>query len=518
MSDWFCNAIDFVDIDNAKIISRLADVFLVSHALMPLYLAVAIVSTKRKHEYVKQQQNSNPSFYSNDKESRGSHDVRQLLLCTWPKDEDLENRFHHLFQLNSSIVSCKDSTNKALSHTVEEAIEELVSTALSFVERVPPKNAVSMARSQTNPLNFSKSPRKSNVGEWSHLQLFDYEPPTWSTANTTPTQHGLFRKHATSSKKWLSSTMVTKFSDHVDSSYLSYFSTTRKQQYCKCARVAVGVPTTSTDSQLLFKYNLLPIIFLIVLVPVIGLLWSFYHAFIMATIPYQLNDFKAELDFRSRTSAFDTTTAWSYRETANVPMLTATTPRGEAFSSVNLKATFSECCKTRRFPNNIARTCIGTTNETCRFRKECVDTTVTKERPMKNIHLMMEIVTPEVNHSTDHGMVITKTKFTGDVQSVVNNDYLNASLAVINVFVQQDKPWQPVTLVRHNLTNFPRLLAQRMRCLTNAWNHFLFLVRSFSSSLVARVVPQQPSSSSSTTQHQQHIRNIKLSVYHFIEN
>lgn len=81
VSTWFCTAFDSDDELGA---SRLADVCLVSHPLMPIYLAVALLTVKKQ------------SYQFND----GSDQT----IFRWNIEEDLSTQFEELFHFDSTLL------------------------------------------------------------------------------------------------------------------------------------------------------------------------------------------------------------------------------------------------------------------------------------------------------------------------------------------------------------------------------------------------------------------------------
>jgi hypothetical protein len=124
VSTWFCTS-SGASIRGCHheviIASRLADVCIVSHPLMPIYLAVAILSVRRKN---RQQRQLDHCTIENNLENDEIFD--------WNKKDDLALQFSNLFQF-SSIVPNDSNINSISPSLLFDAIEEVIATALSYL-------------------------------------------------------------------------------------------------------------------------------------------------------------------------------------------------------------------------------------------------------------------------------------------------------------------------------------------------------------------------------------------------
>jgi hypothetical protein len=107
VATWFCTT----TFDNTGA-SRLADVFLVSHPLMPVYVAVAMLTVRKRRRR---------------RQKTDDDDV----LC-FNQQDDLATQLNNLFQL-SSLVGTSSSEQPATCSVLSEVMEEVITTAISYM-------------------------------------------------------------------------------------------------------------------------------------------------------------------------------------------------------------------------------------------------------------------------------------------------------------------------------------------------------------------------------------------------
>lgn len=144
---WFAS-----DVGDLAVGSRLVDVFLVSHPLMPIYCVVALLVSQR----------------------------RRLLRC----DASLKSIYANLQSLNL-MASLTMSDNQTTCDTAMKQTEEIIALALQFIKRMPPQLLIKVSREDSTSRNY----RLSAIA-----MLSTTGSPSWCTNDSCPTEWEVMKR------------------------------------------------------------------------------------------------------------------------------------------------------------------------------------------------------------------------------------------------------------------------------------------------------------------------------------
>lgn len=145
VTGWFASDVGYLEVG-----SRLLDVFLVSHPLMPVYCVVALLVSQR----------------------------RRLLSCK----PSLKSVYANLRSLKLMATKTM-SNNEKTYHQAMKQTEEIIASALKFIKEVPPQALIQSSYSSKAACNCSAI-----------AMLSETASPSWCVKDTCPTEWGVLQR------------------------------------------------------------------------------------------------------------------------------------------------------------------------------------------------------------------------------------------------------------------------------------------------------------------------------------